>query len=428
MLVAQIIKTLFEIALMGAFGFSLIYFVITMFSLTISKLSNPFSPILSEDLCPKVTIQIPTYNETAALNCAEKCVHFNYPKNKLQIIIGDDSDKSDVSKLIDDFIIKYPDVLVSRRGSNKGFKPGNLNAMLNMSTGDYILILDSDFLPNNDFLLKLVQPVIKNPNLSGVQAGWKIINVQKNFSTIMGGGIVNVVHSILLPFMHKFTNHSILCGSGELVKKSDLIDLNGWTEGSLTEDVDYSLRLIAAGKRIEYLGQLKISCEVPYTAMDLFRQQMRWAYGVVSAFLNHNKKLLKSRLTKRRVKIATFLFSIGYLMIGLLLFTFFFGCLNMLCGAFGINPSESPTSSYTVGSFVYDSTVNLFLTGGMLLSSIVAAFINGFGLKGSLKLFFATISIGFVCMFFVGKGIFNACFGLPMQWFMLKKMGNQRRV
>lgn len=428
MLVAQIIKTLFEIALMGAFGFSLIYFVITMFSLTISKFSNPFSPVQSEDLCPKITIQIPTYNEVAALNCAEKCLAFNYPKNKIQIIIGDDSDKKDVSNLIDDFAIKYPDILISRRGTNKGFKPGNLNAMLKISTGDYILILDSDFLPENDFLLKIVQPVIKYPDLSGVQAGWKIINVQKNFSTILGGGIVNVVHSILLPFMHKLTNHSILCGSGELVKKSDLVALGGWTEGSLTEDVDYSLRLIAAGKRIEYLGQLKVSCETPYTPIDLFRQQMRWAYGVVRAFLNHNKKLLKSRLAKRRVKAATFLFSIGYLMIGLLLFTFFFGCLNMLCGVFGIDPSNMPTSTYTVGNFVYDSTVNLLLTGGMLLSSIVAAFINGFGLKGSAKLFFATISIGFICMFFVGKGIFNACFGLPMHWFMLKKMGNQRGV
>ena len=428
MVIAQVIKTLFEIALMGAFSFSLIYFVITMFSLTISRLSKPVSLITSEESLPSITIQIPTYNESAALNCAKRCLHLNYPKNKLQIIIGDDSSDSSISDLIDDFKNNNPTILISRRGGNIGFKPGNLNAMLKISTGDYILVLDSDFLPEKEFLLELVQPVIQDPTLSGVQAGWKIANVQKNLSTIMGGGIVNVVHSIFLPFMHKFTRHSILCGSGELVKKIDLIDLGGWTEGALTEDVDYSLRLIAAGKRIEYIGHLKISCETPYTAMDLFRQQMRWAYGVVRSFISHTKKLVQSRLTKKRVKLATFIFSFGYLMIGLLLFTFFFGCLNMLCGAFGLNPSDAPSSSYTIGHFIYDSTVNLFLTGGMLLTSIAAAFINGFGFKGSAKLFFATLTIGFICMFFVGRGIFNAFFGLPMKWFMLKKLGNERSL
>ena len=69
--------------------------------------------------------------------------------------------------------------------------------------------------------------------------------------------------------------------------------LGGWTEGSLTEDVDFSLRLIAAGKRIDYLENLEVHCETPHTAKDLFSQQMRWAYGVVKAFLSHFKKVLK---------------------------------------------------------------------------------------------------------------------------------------
>jgi cellulose synthase/poly-beta-1,6-N-acetylglucosamine synthase-like glycosyltransferase len=426
MTIVQIIKTLFEIALMGAFTFSLLYFAITLFALVHARLRMPISRRYSLKHAPKVTVQIPTYNELAALNCAQRCLQFDYPADNLQIIIGDDSNDPHISEKIDQFAAHNPRIQISRRGGNSGFKPGNLNAMLPQSTGDYLLILDSDFLPKHDFLARLVQPVIDDPELAGVQASWRVLNVRNNLSTLMGSGIVNVVHAILMPFMYEVTRHVIFCGSGELIRKKDLLELGGWTEGALTEDVDYSLRLITAGKRIAYLDDLRIRCEVPYTAYDLFRQQMRWAYGVVRAFMLHFKKLLRSQLIQKRVKCATLIFSSGYIMISLLLLTTIFGTLNLLCGLFGFDPSTAASSTYTIGHFIYDSTLNLILTGGMLLSSLAAGFINGFGFRSLGRLFIAALTIGFICMFFVGRGILTAWLGLPMKWFMLRKAGNER--
>ena len=421
-----IIKTLFEITLIGAFAFSFVYFVITFFALVHAQLKTRPEKRKSLINPPSITVQIPTYNEIAALNCAERCLNFEYPKEHLQIIIGDDSDDPLVSKRIDEFASLNSQIEISRRGTNNGYKPGNLNAMLKKSRGDYILIFDSDFLPKRDFLARIVEPVIKDPDLAGVQAGWRILNIYNNLSTIMGAGIISVVHNILMPFMYQVTNNGIFCGSGELIRKKDLEQLGGWTEGSLTEDVDYSLRLIASGKRIAYLDSLRVRCEVPHTASDLFKQQMRWAYGVVSAFMTHFKKVLKSRLIKRKVKAATLIFSSGYALITLLLLTTFFGLLNIICGLIGFDPASAESSTYTIGHFIYDSTLNLILTGGMLISSLVACFINGFGVRNLGRLFLASLTIGFICMFFIGRGIFSAWAGLPMPWFMLKKAGNER--
>ena len=426
MSLSQLIKTLFEIALMGAFAFSLVYFVITLFALIHAQLRPALTRRIPLKNAPHVTVQIPTYNEAAALNCAERCLKFDYPQDRLQIIIGDDSDDPKISQAIDAFAKKNARIEISRRGGNIGYKPGNLNAMLPKSTGDYLLILDSDFLPKRDFLARMVEPVIENPKLAGVQAGWSILNVHNNLNTLMGAGIVNVVHAILLPFMYQITQNAIFCGSGELVRKKNLIELGGWTEGALTEDVDYSLRLIATGNRIAYLDHIRVRCEVPYTAHDLFRQQMRWAHGVVRAFMLHFRNLLRSRLIQKRVKLATLIFSSGYIMISLLLLTTIFGLLNLLCGLLGFDPATAASSTYTIGHFIYDSTLNLILTGGMLISSLAACFINGFGLRSLGRLFFAALTIGFICMFFVGRGIFTAWLGLPMKWFMLKKAGNER--
>lgn len=422
----NIIKTAFEVVLMGAFILSLGYFIVTAFALALRRLRNAPEVIEDRALYPTVTVQIPTYNELAALNCAARCLDFDYPVEKLQIMIGDDSNQPEISAQIDAFAEANPRVEISRRGENVGFKPGNLNVMLPKSTGDYLLILDSDFLPKKDFLKRLVVPVIKDPTLAGAQAAWRIINVHDNHSTLMGTGIVNIIHSVILPFLKATTKQCVFCGSGELVKKSYLIEHGGWTAGALTEDVDYSLRVIAAGKKIAYVDDLRIRCEVPYTPGDLFKQQMRWAYGVMRAFMAHGGKLFFSRTIQKRTKFAAFLFSSGYVMITLLLLTMVLGILNLVFGVFGVDPSAAQSSSYTVGNLVYDTMVNLLLTCGMIVTSIAAGFINGFGFRSLGKLIVASFSVGVICMFFVGRGLITAWLGLPMKWFMLKKAGNSQ--
>ncbi|VGO17474.1 Cellulose synthase catalytic subunit [UDP-forming] [Pontiella desulfatans] len=421
----SVVKTFFEIALMGAFVLSLGYFIVTAFALALSRLREKPETIADESLYPSVTVQIPTYNELAALNCAARCLEFDYPADKLQIMIGDDSNQPELSAKIDEFAAANPRIEISRRGDNVGFKPGNLNVMLPKAKGDYLLILDSDFLPKKDFLKRLVVPVIKDPTLAGAQAAWRIINVHDNHSTLMGTGIVNIIHSVILPFLKAATNQCVFCGSGELVKKSYLIEQGGWTMGALTEDVDYSLRVITSGKRIAYVSDLRIRCEVPYTPGDLFKQQMRWAYGVMRAFMAHGKKLFLSRTIQKRTKFAAFLFGSGYVMITLLLLTMILGTLNLVAGFFGIDPAAAQSSSYTVGHLVYDTAVNLLLTCGMLISSIAAGFINGFGLRSLGRLILSSLTIGVICMFFVGRGLITASLGLPMKWFMMKKAGNE---
>src|SRR3989338_3241682 len=74
---------------------------------------------------PFISIQIPTFNEPVALRCAEACMKMDYPKNKYEIIIGDDSTNAEISDSIDSFSAKHKGkIQVVRRGSNKGFKAG----------------------------------------------------------------------------------------------------------------------------------------------------------------------------------------------------------------------------------------------------------------------------------------------------------------
>mgnify|MGYP003588274801 CR=1 FL=1 len=415
----QIIEAGFVIAMNATFVLSAIYFVLTLAALVYRRFRPDCQPLPDWITYPSVTVQIPTYNELAALNCARCCLNFDYPADKLQILIGDDSNQPDIISAIDEFAQTHPRIQVCRRGSNHGYKPGNLNHMLKATTGEYLLILDSDFLPQRDFLRRLAAPVARDPSLAGVQAAWHVVNARQNCSALMGAGIVNVIHVVILPLLKRWAGACLFCGSAELVRKDLLVQHGGWTPGALTEDVDYSLRILSTGERILFLEDTLCSCEAPQTPQDLFRQQMRWAYGVMRAILKHGGGLLCSNLARKRAKAAVVCFCSGYLMVLLLLLSTLLGILYLTSMWIGIGMDSAQNAWVGLRDFV--------LTSGMLVASLCAGFITGFGRRSLGRLALASLTIGLVLLFFVSTGLAKAILGLPMNWFMLKKNGNQNQ-
>ncbi|MCP3684162.1 MAG: glycosyltransferase [bacterium] len=365
---------------------------------------------------PKVTIQIPTYNELAALNCAERCLKMDYPKDKLQIIIGDDSSKKEISKQIDDFAKKNSRILVTRRGSNIGFKPGNLNHMLKSTTGDIIIIFDSDFLPEKDFVRKIVVPY-KDENVAVVQSRWDIINYSQNFFTIVGGTVTLITHQIVLPFVHLLKANTFLCGSAESIRKKDLEAAGGWRMGSLTEDVECSMRLYKMGKKLVYMPELTCKCEAPHKFNDLCKQQMRWAFGVISSMKTHTLGVFASKRTRIRDKFSVAIFSSGYMFSILILALTIFGTLSI------ISTEPAPINW---ARFLSETGRNILLTSGFLVACAVALAIGRKKVLEIPKMLAASLSVGLAVTFYVNLGIFKALFGRGMQWFMLSKLGNKR--
>jgi cellulose synthase/poly-beta-1,6-N-acetylglucosamine synthase-like glycosyltransferase len=364
---------------------------------------------------PFVTIQIPTKNEIIALRCARKCLAFDYPKSKYEIIIGDDSTDKKISKRIKKFAAKYRNVKVTKRLTNEGYKPGNLNHMLKYSKGDIIVIFDSDFAPEKDFLKRIVVP-FKDKNVSAVQARWKFSNADQNLVTALGSSIVYTGHQVLLLFLRKHKK-GFLCGSAEAVRKNDLVKAGGWKMGSLTEDIEYSLRLHKQGKRIYYMPGLECYNEAPSTPKDLYKQQMRWAHGVISAYKAHTKELLTAKNLSGKDKFMAMMGScFGYTFPVTLFLIVLFGILSFF--TIRVAPVDW-------GTFLFDISKNILITAGLLITGSVALIRAK---KATLipKMIFSSFTIGLVTTFYVNKGIAKALMNKPMKWYMLKKSTKTR--
>src|SRR3989338_1460215 len=406
-------NNLFNFLLFLAITISAIYFIMSIYAV-INRKKQAEVEFIAEK-APFVTIQIPTYNELVAIRCAKKCLEFDYPEEKFEIIIGDDSNNPDVSKRIDSFSKKHEKMIVTRRGSNMGYKAGNLNYMLQRSKGEILVIFDSDFIPERDFLKRIIAPFISDGSISGVQARWKSINKNKNLVSLLGSTIIDVFHHTCLPFINKKGSLSFLCGSAEAVRKKDLQELGGWESGSLTEDIEFSLKLLKNGKRIIYLSELECLGEVPYTPKDLYKQQMRWAYGAISSFKKHFTTLfLKNENIGFKEKCYISFFCSGFLLSFLLLMLFTTGTISFI---------THPPGPIDLSRFFGELFRNVALTSGIIISSIFTM-AKTKNIKKLASMFAASFSIGLIVTYYVNMGIFKVLFNKPMEWYMLNKKGN----
>ena len=409
----NVFDNIFKMILVLAVVISFLYFIMSMYVIFKKRKENVKNAYQGE--LPFVTVQIPTLNELVALRCAKSCLNFDYPRDKYEIIIGDDSNKPEISNKLQEFSNGYELVKVIKRQSNEGYKPGNLNNMLKHSKGEFIVIFDSDFAPPKDFISRIIVPFMNDSKIAGVQARWKFINSNQNMVSALGATIVSTCHHLTIPFMYNRRNITFLCGSAEAVRKSTLIELGGWENGNLTEDIEYSLRLLERGYKIEYIDDLECDSEVPYTLKDLYKQQMRWAYGVIYSWKKHSNDLIKSKNLNLIDKFYMGgIFCSGYFISVLLAGLFITGTLSFVTHA---------PAPIEWGRFFYELARNIILTSGLIFASIVAL-IKSRKTRLTLPVIASSFSYGLVVTYYVNIGIFKALAKIPMEWYMLNKQGN----
>jgi len=363
---------------------------------------------------PKVTIQIPTFNEPVAIRCAKSCLNFDYPRDRFEIIIGDDSTNPKVSEAIDDFAKKNKEqVRVTRRGHNGGFKAGNLNHMLNFSRGNIIVIFDSDFVAPKGFLKRVVMPFVKDEKVGCVQAEWDFLNEKTNYISKLSATLLMFYYSLIVP-INKRLGVPFLFGSGEAVRKDLLLEMGGWKEGCLTEDTEFSLRLFREGYKIVYLDDVKVKGEVPYTLRGLMSQQRRWAYGNTRAFLDHARSILFGQFSILQKTMMTYTTSIGYL-------SNFFLLLFLIAGTLSF--FSQPPAPIDVAKFIDQTSKVFLLTSGFLLGGMFALYKKE-RLNILLPSLVSVLTVGFLVSFNVCIGFFKAVLGKKMVWSAINKEGN----
>src|SRR4026208_1180336 len=121
---------------------------------------------------PKVTMQLPIFNEVYVVKRLLKSVsEIDYPRELLHIQVLDDS-TDDTRELtascVEDLQKRGFNVELIHRVDRTGFKAGALETGLVSAKGEFICILDADFVPQPDLLRRTIH-FFTDPNVGMIQ-------------------------------------------------------------------------------------------------------------------------------------------------------------------------------------------------------------------------------------------------------------------
>src|SRR3977135_2783740 len=152
------------------------YFIIYLFLKNRKRASVPASQFKQ---LPKITVQLPIFNEVYVVERLLRSVsELDYPRDLLQIQVLDDStdDTREITaSCADEFRLRGVNVQLIHRVDRAGFKAGALAVGLEAAEGDFVCILDADFVPRPELLRRTVQ-FFTDPNVGMIQTRWGHLN------------------------------------------------------------------------------------------------------------------------------------------------------------------------------------------------------------------------------------------------------------
>ena len=254
---------------------------------------------LQPDQLPFVTIQLPVFNESYIVErLLDNISKINYPKDKLQIQVLDDSTDETcgiIKRKIESFKEQRLNFQYIHRSDRSGFKAGALEEGLKVADGELIAIFDADFLPQPDFLLKTV-PYFSDKKIGAVQTRWGHLN--KNFSLLTRVQAFALdVHFTIEKIARNSKGYFIeFNGTSGIWRKQAILDAGNWQSDTLTEDLDISFRTQLKGWKLKYLENVITPAELPVEMNAIKIQQFRWMKGGAQNLLKNHRKLIQAHI------------------------------------------------------------------------------------------------------------------------------------
>ncbi|WP_187261640.1 glycosyltransferase [Pontibacter beigongshangensis] len=231
---------------------------------------------------PRVSILIAARNEAHTITrCLQAIEQLQYPKEQLEVIIGDDASTDDTRTVVDAFIKNKPQYRCIPVSENLGLARGKANVLAHLAreaTTDYFFFTDADI---------VVPPTWITSMLASLQPG---LGVVTGITTIAGTGLFARLQAMdwiyALGLMQVVTDLGLpvsTMGNNMLLTRKAYEATGGYEQikFSVTEDVAIFNKVLQQGFGFRNLYDRKVLAfsEPAPTLPDLLRQRRRWMRG-----------------------------------------------------------------------------------------------------------------------------------------------------
>ena len=278
------------------------YYRSQLYSKYLKRIQNKLTPLTK---FPTVAVVMPIYNEDPALVKRNmlRLKDMDYPKEKVNFYILDDSTKANVAAEIKGFA-KANSIGYIHRKNRDGYKAGALNNFVKAAKEEYLAIFDYDEYLTNTAFLKELLPYFSIKDLSYVQT-------EKSYSKgTFFSETINLFDEFFFNFVQPsraLNNTAIFAGSCGIIKNSAIKKIGGFPE-YVIEDTFFSFESDIHNYKSLYVPKIYALGKPIKTFTELSRQQWRYNYGDTQ-FLNY---FFKRTASKKSTKLSA-LSNIDYL-------------------------------------------------------------------------------------------------------------------
>ena len=256
--------------------------VLNIFSLLYFENDQPEKE-LSDDELPNISLLIAARNEEVTiLRCLKSVTELNYPKNKIQVLIGNDVSEDNTQKLIEKFIKDKPQFSLLNISETLGKARGKANVLAQLAhkaTGDFYLITDADTAVGKNWAREIVSHFTENK--MAIVSGITLVEDKGLF-----GRMQEIDWMYFMGLLRSSANFGLNCtavGNNMAIDKRAYWDVGGYEnlDFSVTEDYKLYKEVRKRGwKTKNILNKNIINKSVAIENLkQLMHQRKRWLIG-----------------------------------------------------------------------------------------------------------------------------------------------------
>ena len=233
---------------------------------------------------------IPAHNEESVVaNLVESLKNQEYPKELLDIYVIADNCTDNTAQVAKD----AGAIVYERFDSTKKTKGYALQWFLKQkieenANYDAFFIFDADNIVDKNFTKNMNKKLCQGEDV--VQGYRDIKNPTDNWITGGYALFYWMMHRLYHLSRYNLGLSALLNGTGFMVR-FDVIKPDGWNTETLTEDIEFSLKRIIAGKKLGWATDAIVYDEQPVGFKQSWSQRSRWTIGHIQCLHEYTKPL-----------------------------------------------------------------------------------------------------------------------------------------
>lgn len=227
---------------------------------------------------PRISVIIPAHNEEKTISKTLKSIlSVDYPKNMLDITVVANGCIDKTVEIARKFPVKVIDIL----------KPGKSNAInvgISTAKGSIIGILDADTTVEKSALKKMIGH-FDNPNIGAVTTHIKTFEPKGFLQKLQK--LEYILSALSKKIISIRNSLYVIPGTLSLIRKDVLSEIGGFSDDTLTEDMDMTFYIHKKGYKIINCLDAVTRTSTPASIKGFFKQRLRWYRGFLETTMKH---------------------------------------------------------------------------------------------------------------------------------------------